>query len=246
MRVKQLLIPLLVIVIYLSSINVDAVNTVLDTTEMSINDKQTFNSNLSISLITDEPPKIGVRCFDVNSSGMLVVYQPSLSGKYISVLSNSGEFIYGYYISNCSQDIGLEWDTEQNDILNLYFVRSNILASVDSKGNVIDFCEVPLTIENNTKINNMLYSTSRTVGSMEYHTKNDMGLLNIFALSYSQIISVNDSGDESIIFDISSTALYNTVAILIIFILFVFVALTVIIKTVLLIKRKNLSKDKSA
>jgi len=48
---------------------------------------------------------------------------------------------------------------------------------------------------------------SKKLGNAEYVLRNDMGLLNVFAASYSQLVVTNEKGETRIIYDVNSEAL---------------------------------------
>ncbi len=61
--------------------------------------------------------------------------------------------------------------------------------------------------QNNSYWNDSVFSTIRKVGDVEYRLKNDMGILNILASSYSQLIVVNSAGEGTILYDVNSSQL---------------------------------------
>ena len=84
------------------------------------------------------------------------------------------------------------------------------------------------TIDNNSYINHFFHTTKRTIGKDEYLIGNNMGLLNVFATSYSQIIVKDSNGTESIIYDVGSMQLSNMIVIITIICIFVFAAIAII------------------
>lgn len=227
MKVKQcyLFVLLFMFVIVTNAIEVKAMNTGFTTEELTENDKKTFVSNVNISLLMVEPAKKGIQCFDVNEEGMVAIGQKGAHGKELCIYSADGTFLYGYTF-NCAQSFGVEWDSE---CINIYFVRSDVVISVDSDGNILDIKEVQNTIENNTYENYLLYSTSRAIGDTRYLIRNDMGIFNWFALSYSQLITINTNGEESIIYDVSSAQFSNMVAVFVGVLVFACLVLAVVI-----------------
>ena len=209
--------------LFTNVIEVNAMNTGFATEDLTEEEQSTFLSNVSISLLTVEPVKRGVLCFDVNEQGKLVIGQKGADRKEVCIYTVDGTFLYGYSF-NCSQSYAVEWEDEY---INIYFVRSDIIISLDSDGNILNIKGVQDTINNNSHRNDMLYSTSRTVGDTTYQIRNDMGIFNWFASSYSQIITIDDTGVERIIYDVSSTQFSNTVALFVI--IFMFISATVAI-----------------
>lgn len=205
--INMLLSFVLLIVFSTNVIGVKAMDTGFSTEELSEEAKTTFVSNISISPLKTEPAKKGVLCFDVNEQGMIAVGQKDFNEKEVCVYTSKGEFLYGYAF-DCTQSFGVEWDNEN---INIYFVRSDVIISLDSEGNILDIKKVQNTIDNNTHSNNMLYSTNRIVGDTEYLIRNDMGIFNWMAASYSQIITIDAMGTERIIYDVNSMQLANMI-----------------------------------
>ncbi len=238
MKLKQiyLLLPFVLLIVFFTSvIEVEAMNTGFSTEELSEETKTSFVSNINISPLKAEPVKRGVLCFDVNEQGMIAVGQKGSQGKEICVYTPQGEFLYGYAF-NCSQSFGVEWDKQH---INIYFVRSDVIISLDSDGNILDIKASQDTIDNNTYRNSLLYSTNRTVGDTTYLIRNDMGMFNWLASSYSQIITIDAMGTECIIYDVNSMQLANMIVTISIVCVFVFVAIAVIAWQFIKLRRGN-------
>ena len=191
-------------VLFTNIMTVNAVNTGFETNSLSEEAKNSFILNVDILLIDKESAKKPIVCFDVNNSNKLVaVGQNTTDRKTISVYSEEGVFQYGYTF-NCSGNFAVEWD---KDNLNVYFVRSNVIVSVTPDAEIVEALEVKNSIENN------------------------MGLLNLFASSYSQVLVKDAIGAENVIYDVSSMQLANMIAT-------VAVILVVVILAVVLITRQ--------
>ena len=215
-------------VLFTNIMTVNAVNTGFETNSLSEEAKNSFILNVDILLIDKESAKKPIVCFDVNNSNKLVaVGQNTTDRKTISVYSEEGVFQYGYTF-NCSGNFAVEWD---KDNLNVYFVRSNVIVSVTPDAEIVEALEVKNSIENDSYINKLLYSTERKIGDVEYSIENNMGLLNLFASSYSQVLVKDAIGAENVIYDVSSMQLANMIAT-------VAVILVVVILAVVLITRQ--------
>lgn len=237
MKFKQLYLLLsfvLLIVFFTNVIEVKAMDTGFSTEDLSEETKTTFVSNINISSLKAEPEKRGILCFDVNEQGMIAVGQKGTQGKEVCVYTSQGEFLYGYAF-NCNQSFGVEWDEQH---VNIYFVRSDVIISLDSDGNILDIKAVQDTIDNNTYRNSLLYSTTRLVGDNTYLIRNDMGIFNWIASSYSQIITIDAMGTECIIYDVNSMQLANMIVTTGIVCVFVFVAMAVIVWQFIKLRRK--------
>ena len=238
MKVKRscfFLLFVFIFVIFPSAMKVNAMHTGFKTNELSSEEKDMFISNINVLSIDEEPVKKAITCFDVNSNHLIAVGQNSSDRKTICVYSGEGDFQYGYTF-NCSGDFGVEWDEEN---LNIYFVRSSVIVSVTPKGEVLGALEVQNTIENNSYVNHFIHATKTEIDNYEYYIRNNMGLLNLFAPSYSQIIVKDSTGAESIIYDVSSMQLKKTIVTISLICVFVIVAVAVVIWQFIKLRRGN-------
>lgn len=238
MKMKQIYLLLSLVALIISSTNaieVNAMNTGFSTEELSEEMKTTFVSSINVSPLSAEPEKKGVLCFDVNEQGMIAVGQKDSQGKEICIYTSQGEFLYGYRF-NCTQSFCVEWDEQH---VNIYFIRSDVIISLDSDGNILDIKSVQDTIENNSYRNSLLYSTNRTVGSTTYLIRNDMGIFNWIASTFSQIVTIDATGTESIIYDVNSMQLTKMIVTISLICVFVLVAIAVVVWQFIKLRRGN-------
>ena len=176
-----------------------AINTGFTTNELPSEDKQTFLSNFELTLLTEEPQKNAVACFDVNEDGLVAIGTENASKKSILIYTSNGTFQYGYEFDS-SGSFGVEWDG--NNII-IYLIRSDLAVLTDEKGTVLELYEIENTIENNSYWNHSVFTPQREVNNSRYIMKNDMGLLNVLASSYSQVVKIDNNENETIIYDFS-------------------------------------------
>lgn len=234
-RIYLFLSLLLLIVFFTNAIEVNAMDTGFSTEEISEEKKTAFVSNINVSLLREEPEKSGILCFDVNEQGMIAVGNKDSQSKKICIYTSQGEFLYGYTF-NCTQSFCVEWDEQH---VNIYFIRSDVIISLDSDGNILDIKAVQDTIDNNSYRNSLLYSTTRTVGNTTYLIRNDMGILNWIAFSFSQIVAVDAAGTESVIYDVNSVQLAKMIVAVCFICAFAFVAVAVIARQFIKLRRGN-------
>jgi len=184
-----------------------------------------FKAKRQISLIEEEPQMQSIVCFDVNGDEKIALGYSDSENKTICVYSQN-EFLYGYEFG-CTGDFAVEWDEEN---INIYFVRSDIIVIVNQKGDILDIAKVQNTTENNRYHNFLLHSTERLVGDRKYSLRNDMGILNFVASSYSQLTVTDANGTETMLFDVNSSQLAKTVAVSVLITVFVCIAIVVIVK----------------
>ena len=197
-------------VLFVNLTEAKAMNTGFSTKEISEKRRSTFLSNFKVSLLKTVPERRGIRCFDVNEEGLIAIGQEGPQSKEVCVYTPQGEFLYGYVFES-AQSFGVEWD-KQN--INLYLVRSDVIVSLDSDANILDIKAVLDTTDNNKYSDSLLYSTERVVGDTTYILRNDLGILNWIALSYSQIITIDGTGTERIIYDVNSTQLIKMIVVI--------------------------------
>lgn len=222
------------LIIYNGGINAFAMNTGFSTSEMNVKEQSVFLSNINLSPIYDEPPKSAITCFDVSKNGLIAIGFTSSENKYISVYDTTGKFQYGYTF-NCNQSFGVQWD---NADLIIYFVRSDVAASFSSDGTNIELKKIEDTADNNSYWNHFVFSKEKTIDGNKYTIKNNMGPLNIFASSYSQLLRTAPDGNETIVYDASATQATKTIFIFIAVLLFIVLVTAVIIWQFFRVKRK--------
>lgn len=230
MMKKMLTTVLLLILLVFIAIPtpVFALNTGLMTEELSETDNSYFLENEKFVLLTEEPERQRVQLFDISQNGTIALGYEDFNSKTVTVYSKDGEFQYGYAFTTYG-DFGIEWNAEN---LNIYFVRSDILATVDPLGRVIETARVLTTPENNTYIRSNFYSRKKNIDGQTYQLKNDGKLQTIFANSYSQL-TTTANGDERVLYCALTTASDGKNAILLC--VFVGLALSVCLGTCKLI-----------
>lgn len=212
------------ILIFSTSIFSTAMNTGFSTETLDINAENTLRNNLSISLITEEPINKPIVCFDVNDAGMIALGLSTHDKKTICVYNENG-FQYGYEF-NDSGSFGIEWD-ETN--INIYLIRSNVIVSVNPSGKIEEVFKVQKTTENNSYQNHSIFLTKRIVENRIYTIRNNMGILNVFASSYSQLVITESNDEEKIIYDVNKTQMLKTILIIIGVIVFSGIAVAVLV-----------------
>ncbi len=215
-------------------INTSAMNTGFTTSEMNAKEQHIFLSNINLSPIYDEPQKGTITCFDVSKSGLIAIGFTSSENKHISVYDTTGKFQYGY-IFNCNQSFGVQWD---NANLIIYFVRSDVAASFSSDGANVELKKIEDTMDNNSYWNHFVFSKEKTIDGNKYVIKNSMGVLNIFSSSYSQLLKTDSNGNETVLYDVSTTQATKTIFIFIAVLIFVALVTAVIIWQFFRAKRK--------
>lgn len=218
----------LVFLLFLLLINeaaADDLHTGFSTEALPEKDRSTFLSNTDLHAVKEAPAQQGIQCFDVSENGMIAIGQNDRDGATLCVYSPDGAFQYGYSF-HCKQSFGVEWDGER---INICFVRSDVIMAVNREGEVLDIARIQNTIDNNTYWNHMLGSTERVSGDTKYSIRNDMGILNVLAPSYSQLIATKATGEETILYDVNSAQFAKICTVCILAIAFILLAIAVIV-----------------
>ena len=214
------LFVLLLAIIYVTFVSVStfAMNVGFSTEEFSPEEHQRRMARINIEFSKEPPGRRTIECFDVNEKGMIALgYNKFGSTSTICVFSSNGEFQYCYEYEN-SGSFTFEWD---GDNLVIWDIRSGSAKSVDPSGKVLELRDVPSTYENTKYYRTHLLSPERYVGNVKYELRNDLGLLNLFAVqTYSQLVVIDEDGVEHVIYDASTTQIFKCIGFIIFIIVF--------------------------
>lgn len=209
-KFRYLWLPLFLLTVFLAcDIRVFAANPGFYTESISVERKEKILSNISFSPMEFEPREKGFECFDINEHGMIVLVSSTFKGKSICVYDSDGVFQYGFTFDDAGS-VGALWD---GDIVNIYYVRGDLLVSVNSCGEVLDVVEAPSTVENNAYYREIIKASKRTVGSTTYIAQGHSGSITMFTSSYSKLTAKDSSGNETVIYDATT---YNTVKVILV------------------------------
>lgn len=226
MKYMRYLLSVIIFLFLIGGVKVSAVNTGFTTRPLTEEERDRIMPNMDISLMKAEPVRGSIACFDVNDSEMIAIGQDKGNRKEVSIYSYDGIFMYGYTFDD-DGTFGIEWDG--ND-MNIYFVRGDLIVTVDRDGNIKDIARVEDTSENHSYERYHLSSTERNTDDARYYIRSDMGVLNIFAFSYSQLVMERPDGEEIIIYDVNDTQLARTIIGLIVVLSFFTAAIVIITK----------------
>lgn len=233
-HIRCFLVPLfLVLILNNTFMTAFAMNTGFSTEPMSKEEAMHFLQSTNISVLKNEPKEETIEYFDVNENGLIALVFFGIVEKTIGVYTSDGIFQYGYKF-NSYGSVAVEWD---GDNLNLCYVRSDVVVSVNPQGEIEGIREIQNTFENNSHWTKSVFSNEKTVGGTEYELKNDMGILNAMSMNYSQLVATKTNGDVIIIYDANAKHLIRTL-ILNVAVIFV-VCLIVVILTRLFIRTRS-------
>ncbi len=192
---------LLILLVFTNGFEVFAMNTGFEIDySFSEEEKEHIISVNHLKLLKEEPVNEAIQCFDVNEDGLIAIGLIHMDEKYICIYSSDGIFQYGYRFDS-EGAFGIEFNDEY---VNIYFARSEIVVSVNPEGKIIEIAQVQDTSDNNRYSNYVFYNRVRESGDKKYVLKNDTGFLNLIVSSYSQLAVIDSDGNEKIIYDVNS------------------------------------------
>ncbi len=105
-------------------------------------------------------------------------------------------------------------------------------------GKINEILEIQDTSTNNTYWYSSVFTKTKVVGDYRYTMKNNMGPLNLFAASYSQLVFVNN-GENRIIYDVNSQQLVKYILIFIGVVLFSLCVVLLVVKEIKQLRTKK-------
>ena len=185
-----------IIIIQSSMISASALNTGFAVADISEDEQEKIEGNIQLAPITSEPIKYPIACFDVREDGMLVIGSNVGIHKKTICVYNQGEFQYGYTFTSAG-DFDVEWD---GDLINLCTVRSGLVISIDANGQILQISKIEDTYAN-TLYWYDVRANPKSAQGQTYAIQNDLGILNFFAVGYSQLTSTNADGQTTVLYD---------------------------------------------
>lgn len=89
-------------------------------------------------------------------------------------------------------------------------------------------------MKNNSLWNQIAKRKSVNIGQASYYVENDMGIFNFLASSYSQLITEDSQGNQTILYDVNNTQMTKTIVAF--FAVIVFAAVVVLMILVQFVK----------
>ena len=192
--------------------------------------QQQLLKNNGFHLLTKEPEKEVVDCFDVNQEGIVAVGW-NKSGVCTSVVyDRSGNYLFGVRLE-AEGDLGLEFT---NNSLNVYTVRSDYIYSIRMDGTLESVAEVKNNAYNSTYYNRRCTASARTLGDTKYELKKQSFL----SSGYSKIIIAND-GAETVFYEVTGQKAFSSNLFSIAWIAIFVLAIVILIVKIIIPLRKN-------
>ncbi|MBR7077569.1 MAG: hypothetical protein IKI41_02360 [Clostridia bacterium] len=215
MKKRYLLLPLFVFLLVSACIGtaVLARPAGFSTGELPEESKKNIAGNISLRVLAEEPRQImGIRSFDVDGEGNVVIGTKMLTRANICVYDAGGNFKYGFTYRE-EGSFGVAFN---GGCIDIYSVRSDLAITVDPDGNIVDILRIQETPANREYWDENVWADKRTAGDTEYTAKNEKGLFNIFSSSYSKLVSRNPEGVETVLYDANTPQLIIDYAVLVV------------------------------
>lgn len=220
-----LLIGMLLAFVLISAQGVRAVPNDLVTEELSSEEIEHFVESISVQLLTEQPLREAICCFDVSPDGLIAIGHDNGDDRVVEVLSEKGEFCYGFSFSS-QGSFGLIWQGKE---LSVYFVRSDTVAFIDKDGTVSRVVRIRDSFGSNNDLYAEVFSPRKQAGGCIYELRNDMGVLNLFAISYSKLVCMDANGNSVTVYDANSEHMARIVLGIVLFLCFAFVSISPVI-----------------
>lgn len=238
-RIYVFFVVILLVCVFSGNRSVYAMETTgFVTKELSMDEIEEYLNYVNISKFSMEPEKRPIECFDVNENGMIAIGTEDKIDKKVCIYSDDGNFQYGFRFKTYGS-FGVEWD---NELLNIYFVRSDVSVSINQAGEIKNIEKICDTWENNSYWNYFVEARSRNVGEYQYVLKNDIGILGILTTDYSQLYKIDSFDNELLIYDVNSYQLFHILTIFIGVVVLVCFAVIRIAKEIKKLQRENINK----
>lgn len=170
--------------------------------------------------------------FDVSKDGIILL---GFKENKIAI-SNSNNVLTLFEFDN-DGSFYVQWN--DGNIL-LMLVRGSIVIEFSQDGQLINMVKTDdSSVKNNSLWNQIAKRKSVNIGQASYYVKNDMGMFNFLASSYSQLITEDSQGNQTILYDVNNTQMTKTIVAF--FAVIVFAAVVVLMILVQFVKfRKRL------
>ena len=205
----SIVITLIVILLFSMSVSSLAAPTTLTTDPFSAQEKATFAEDTDLKKVKKVTRTKPFDCFDVNEKGEIAVLFTG-SPEYAICVYNSDFKLKYAFTFKAEGVVACEWS---GDDIMVYFSSDDVYAKINKKGKWTMLSHVQDSVNNVKATSELVYKNSSiTIGDTTYKAQNDLGLLNSFqpTRSYSQLVKLDENGNEAILFDVGSTQVLRT------------------------------------
>lgn len=175
---------------------VNAMPVDFETGVVSEEEKTEIIEEIKLQLLSDINGVSAIRGFDVHTNGNYALAFKENGRSNVYVYDADGVFLYGYTFRS-SGDYAIQF---REDLLEIYFVRGDVIAVYDPAGNCVDVQNVISTGENHTNARELLDRTDKAVDGKTYRLERNWD----FGDSYSRFVAVDEYGERTVLLDVSA------------------------------------------
>lgn len=202
-----------------------------ETTDLSENEVNQIWQNINLRKSSDlkslDSIELPIVSFDVSKDGIILL---GFKENKIAI-SNSNNVLTLFEFDN-DGSFYVQWN--DGNIL-LMLVRGSIVIEFSQDGQLINMVKTDdSSVKNNSLWNQIAKKKSVNIGQASYYVKNDMGIFNFLASSYSQLITEDSQGNQTILYDVNNTQMTKTIVAF--FAVIVFAAVVVLMILVQFVK----------
>lgn len=169
--------------------------------------------------------------FDVSENGRILL---GFKGNKVAVVDENK--VLNFFEFSNDGSFYVQW--KDNNIL-LLLVRGSIIVEFSQDGQLINMIEVDdNSIQNNSLWNQIAQKKHINIGQSSYCIKNNMGILNFFTSSYSQLLKTDSNGNSTVIYDVNSAQMTKTIILFVTVIIFMATVISGIVVQCFKLNRK--------
>ncbi|MBE6870648.1 MAG: hypothetical protein E7491_01705 [Ruminococcaceae bacterium] len=198
--IKKAVMCFLLLVFFTIQITANNIAFAFDTVELSGEREKNARENLNFALITEEPKKRPIICFDVLNNDTIAIGTEFGSTSTVSIYNSNGDFKYGYkFETSGSYTVGFE-----DGKLVVYLVRSDLAITLNENGDVAKVQKILMSNENE-KYWESTYSTVRNVDGFKYESSGEMSFIRFFTGYDYYLVATDENGNEHVVYDVRDT-----------------------------------------
>lgn len=170
--------------------------------EMTMEEQMEYENSLEITKYLEEPEeeiKEPIDCFDVSEDGIILIGCYRKLNKRIMLYDSDGSFLWQYQI-HLRGEFEIEW---VNDGIALYSGEYQVAIVFDLSGKIISVKKINNTLQSRNYWYQLYDRTCIAVGNREYVIRSEMGILNWIGTSQTQLVLIEENGEEKILYDVN-------------------------------------------
>ncbi len=174
--------------------------------------------------ISLEHIKEPIVCFDVSKDSMILL---GFDENTVAITDKNGKMLQCFKFAN-NGSFYVQW---QDEHILLFLVRGALIVEISQEGQLINMVATDdHSIENNSLWNAVRGKNNIRVDDASYCLRNQMGIFNYMASTYSQLVCTDSDGNEAVLFDVNEAQLAKNIVVTIGLFLFIAIVITEIFR----------------